>query len=484
MKHQEIEFTDRYFTRSLRHKPDGINAFTDRGKNAVTGLLAEVAKNNTITFRVRKRVGVERHSQRIGSFCPPTLGVNEARAFARKIIAGWELDELNGITKAQRERERSIPTLASLISKYETARRNRDPDTCGKQWKPLPKDWQEKLSILRRMYAGLLTMRMDHITRDDLAEAHEAYLALRKRETGRAPERSIPAMWGTVQPMFTWASRQGWIARKEFTGFTEQSDARTRFLLPGELQAAIRGFEAGGDMGKLPLFLLYSCVRLRMATGMKFTELSPVMELETEPGKKSPAIIWTIPGSEAGRSKGLDEDDAGVFVIAGEALAIVEYFREQKRASGDDRETVFPLQVANRWVDNGKDEQVRLLAAVLGEMNWHRHDLRRTGTTYMNYALAHRGHRSVERRLISKKALNHHYGESVTDIYDQMDQYQDLAYGLLEMQGLLRDIATGAKSERVQKTIERIAIGATQMMTRYHVSRDRLAIKTTEETRA
>ncbi|HZO54865.1 MAG TPA: hypothetical protein VFB63_19315, partial [Bryobacteraceae bacterium] len=317
------------------------------------------------------------------------------------------------------KKKADAPTLADAIPMYEKARRNKDRQA-SRRGAPLPEDWEYHCGRFKTVFADLLGFKVNTLTRRDFVNAMgkdgkyplewvrnerakwEARSADKRAEQPKEwDDRVLRPMMVCMRPMLEWFCKAGqrWLDREEVADLTpEDYDDDTRYLLPGEVQAALREADKlPRDLGLFIRFLLATCTRSEQALCMEWQECdwgNPFTVLDEE-GKEHEALIWIVPrdkkeGRMKGRGKGGKANKLpNRVLLTGDALTVLKrlraiWEREQADPKNAGYNGVFSKWMKVQW-RTARSKYGRRMEDEAGMQPWDRMTLRHTHATYLRY---------------------------------------------------------------------------------------------------
>jgi integrase len=332
--------------------------------DALAGFGVRIRAGGKRTWIVQYRVDGKTHRESLGAV--GTVNPDEARDYARKVLAGVQLGADPKAEKAQKaaEKARAALTFGAVAERYLTrsAARLR------------PRSHAEVKRHLTWHWAPLWELPMHSVTRRDVSAR------LTEIATSRGPFAANRAR-STLSAMFSWAMREGQLDIEvnpvANTNRMEGEKSRERVLTEPEI-AAIWHACGADDYGRI--------VRLLLLTGQRREEVGAMRwsELDLTPGN----AVWRLPASRTKNNKPHDVP------LPDEALEILQ--SAPRRAvpgtnGAEERDLVFgqhetPFRNWSR-AKIAMDKRIAKNAPASLKMPmspWRIHDLRRTVITGMN----------------------------------------------------------------------------------------------------
>ena len=465
--------------RCLRRDTNDYEAteFKDTELDAFTAYLGQ---DGRVRFSYRPRIkGRGRPTIKCGRFNPDkdpatgkaVWGVADARAMAER-----EAHKLSTeINPAMIDRARNVPTLDAWLDTYTTDRLAGLVEVKGKddeEKRILPLDWTKYLGDMRRIYAAMMLLPLNLLTKRQMFECENAYLDLRAlARHGKRPTSAIRPARAYLKGILNYGIKCGWVSPTEFMDVkVPTSDDRDRFLLPGEWQAICKALDAMPDhMGLFIRFLVYLGIRCTMAARLKWTDIRTV---RIDDGKTvREVLIWTCKG---GPGTGMKHTEIIDIPIVGAALTIYEKMAELRKASREGQPTVFPEWMSKRWITGAAMQSKRKhgkkigtgwrhkVYELSGTCNWHNHDCRRTHGSL-------KGALSMGAKMVGT-ALGHAHadqGDTITEkVYMQAgEDMAALIESHLRLHTLLDDIEHGRLTPDVRRIVSNLSCSSkiTQM---------------------
>ena len=392
------------------------------------GLSAVISKKQEIAFNVRGYVNGERRNKVCGYYRPGYFMMAEAVKAAQKQIDDWRAEE-RGERPALVAGD--IPFFKDLIPIYVQARKDGDPDACPND-RGLPKRWDDYAALFPKVYETLWNMKVNVIQRHHMLNAHKTYLQTRQRETGKTPHTTVRFAFNAAKPMLVFAQlRYGMpanaLTRVNHVGPKEVK--RQRILLPLEWQKVSPVLDGlYKDVGILPRYLLATACRLSMATTMRWRDLSTI-----NAGKADELIVWGVPAENM--KMGL----MALFPIVGESASIIEKLRAMAGGKPDKDDFVFPENVRKAW-ENNPDRWQKAIFEASGTAGWHRHDLRRTTATLLDFV-------GADEKTVKRLLAHQEQDKGSTPVYlslkGNVEALSKLAVQLRKVHALYADMAAG-----------------------------------------
>jgi hypothetical protein len=371
-------------------------SFTD---SECRGLVLWISRDGVVSFTFRIRTGGrngKRLFERLGVWSS-AYTLAQAREAAR--VMRTQIDQ-TGAPKVKA----ATPTLADAIPMYEQARRNRDRQA-SRRGAPLPLEWDYHIGRFRTVFADLLPLKVNQLSRRDFVNAAAKYGEIWAAQKEKPwDDRVLRPMFVAVRPMLEWFAKAGqrWIDREEVQDLTPDDYAEdTRYLLPGEVQAALKASDTlPRDLGLFIRFILATCTRSEQALCMEWHECdwgNPVT-FEDDEGVQQEALVWIVPrdkkeGRMKGRGKGGKANKLpNRVLITGESLAILKRLRaiwetEQKDPKNAGYSGVFSKWMKQQW-RAARTTYARRMDDEIGVARWDRMTLRHTHATYLKYLCA------------------------------------------------------------------------------------------------
>jgi integrase len=322
----------------------------------------------TWSLRVRDSFGRLRRFP-LGHF--PDIGVSAARRAARTTRAAVEA---GGDPIADRRAKRDagaalragVGTFRSVIDQYE------------REAKP-PKTWFTAAGRRRveRVFSSLYSMPVATMKPSDILRARDGYAG-----SEGAADNAIRAL----KPVLSWAAQRDYVPAvlatvKVGSGVAE----RGRVLDRAELRRVFPLLHADKSHGAAMLFMLLTLARREEVAGARWREI----DFEGE--------AWVIPPERQKDTKARKRKaarDPFVIPLSGQALRLLRRVRpEHPNPDALIFQTERGCPLGN-W-----DRVQKRMFDISGTAGWHRHDLRRTGSTFL-------GNVGVLPHVISA-ALNH-----------------------------------------------------------------------------
>jgi integrase len=224
---------------------------------------SKVLKSWTVQYRHGGR------KPRIKLGAPETLGAEQARAAARKILAAVDLGQDPAADKRDR-RDKDALTLRSQVTEFLAA----------KEGDLAPRTFVEVSRYLRdpRYFGPLHRMPLDTITLKDVA----ARIVVIQRECGNA---TASRARGALVTFFSWAMRMGLASANPCIGSVNPKTTARERVLSGEEIAAIWRACGDDDHGRIIRLLILLGARRQEIGGMAWSEF----DLD------SPQPSWTLP---------------------------------------------------------------------------------------------------------------------------------------------------------------------------------------------
>lgn len=360
------------------------------------GLVLWISLDGVVSFTFRIRTGGDhgrRLFERLGVWSS-AYSLAQAREAAR--VMRSQIDQHGTPTK-----KADAPTLEQAIPMYELARRNKDRQA-SRRGAPLPIDWTYHAGRFKKVFAGLLTHKVNQLSRRDFVNAMAEYGKVWEAQKEKAwDDKVLRPMMVCVRPMLEWFAKAGqrWIDREEVQDLTpEDYDDDTRYLLPGEVQAALKASDTlPDDLGLFIRFLLATCTRSEQALCMEWNECdwgNPIMFDDAE-GNAHEALVWIVPrDKKEGRMKGRGKGGKGNklpnrVLLTGESLAILKrlraiWEREQQDPRNAGYNGVFSKFMKTQW-RTARSGYGRRMDDDIGMARWDRMTLRHTHATYLRY---------------------------------------------------------------------------------------------------
>jgi integrase len=431
MKNQRVD--DRFLER-WRYSP------TDRTLNSASigmlGITATVSSKNEVAFAIRAPVNGERRNKNIGYFRPNYFTISHAIEAGRKQLDEWRAEE-RGERPALAASE--VPRLSELVPIYVKAREEGDDDAC-KGGRGLPKRWDDYADLFPKVYAPLWNTKVNVIQRESIRAAHKAYLDKRLRETGKRPFTTIRFTFNAVKPMLEFAQLRYGLpldALRYINHSGPAEEKRQRILLPREWQMidpVLDGMYR--DVGLLPRYLLATACRLSMATTMRWRDLSTI-----NAGKPDELMIWCVP------AENMKQGLTAIFPIVGEALRLIDQLRAMAGGKPGKDDFVFPENVRKAWDDN-TDKWQKAIFEASGTKGWHRHDLRRTTATLLQFVGADE---KTVKRLLAHADKDTGSTKVYLSLKGNVEAVTKLAVQLRKVHALYADMAAGRASGELKR---------------------------------
>jgi integrase len=419
----------------------------DRKLNTVSlgvfNLTAVISSKQEIAFSVRAPVNGSRRNKVVGYFRPSFFGTAEAVKAAQKQIDDWRAEE-RGERPALVASE--VPRFRELIPIYVKAREEGDEDACPND-RGLPKRWADYAELFPKVYEKLWDMRVHVIQREHIRNAHKAYLDKRRKETGKVPHTTVRFAFNAVKPMLVFAQlRYGMPldALKHINHTGPKEEKRQRILLPREWQMiapALDGMYKG--VGLLPRFLLATACRLSMATTMRWRDVSTI-----NTGKPDELTVWCVP------AENMKQGLAAIFPIVGESLRLIELLRAMAGGKPAKDEFVFPENVRKAW-DNNADRWQKELFEASNTKGWHRHDLRRTTATLLDFVGADE---KTVKRLLAHADKDTGSTKVYLSLKGNVEALTKLAVQLRKVHALYADMEAGRASGELQRLYAELGV--------------------------
>jgi integrase len=334
----------------------------------------------------------------LGKF--PAMGVSEARSEARAMYATVRT---GADPVADRRRDRAIGqdakagigTLAAVLDIYEAHK--------GKSLK----SWVHGRKRVDRVVKPLMSRPVATLTAADLQMAADAYSA----------EQSAAIAVRTIRPALKWAARRNHVdpALAELQA-PATVKARKRTLSREELARVLPVLRVSGKPHSTMIrFLLLTLARLNEAAGARWRDIHMT------------AATWTIAETKNGQ----------VHVVP-LSRQVLDLLRTLRSASDGPAALVFASSAGTplgNW-----DRETKALQSRSGTVDWHRHDLRRTGATMLGDM--------GELPDIIEAALNHVSIRSpLAAAYNRSRYRPQVAQALQRLADALDDIEAGAAKE-------------------------------------
>jgi integrase len=344
----------------------------------------------------RDRAGAMRRFP-LGAF--PTLGIAAAREAARALRAKVKHDGADPIAQARKERAQAtdakagIGTLASVLALY------------GERKGCQLRSWKHSKLRIDRVFRALLDKPAATMTIGNLQLAADSY---------RTPKSASFAI-RTLRPVLKWAAQAGraYVA-KELCDLKEPTapTRRKRVLTRDELRAILPVLrQSDRPHAAAMLFMLLTVARLDEVCGATWREIDLA------------AATLTLPPE---RTK---NEEPHIIPLSRQAVALL-----RQMGNGEPDALVFTGErgsALGNW-----DRAQKAIHAATGTAGWHRHDLRRTGTTLM-------GEMGVPPH-ICEAALNHvHIGSALAATYNTARYRPEVADALQRLADVLDGIAAG-----------------------------------------
>lgn len=352
----------------------------DRAQNEVSlgsfGLRAAISRIGEVSFSIRMRVGGERKCKVLGYFRDEGFRHEDAIVAAQKQRADWRAEARGEVRHLAIE---EVPKFSELLELYPKACDEGDPIACplgrGK-----PKHWDEYARLFPKVYAALMNKNLRTIKRENIWACHQQYLEQRQKVIGRKPNTTIRFAFNAAKPMFTYARDMHWLAPETLVGLranVPKEKSRDRILLPREWQKIAPCLDQmADDKGLLIRYLLATACRLSMAINMQWRELRTV-NVGT-PEKPREITVWCVPGSK------MKQGFLALFPIVGETQRLIDVLRAKAGGSPKPDDFVFPDVVRKAW-QNNPDHWQKIIYSMSATKDWHRHDLRRTTASLLQY---------------------------------------------------------------------------------------------------
>jgi integrase len=482
MRKSDTPFSNKWIE-SIRSNPPK-KTYSDAG---CPGLQIWIADDGTVRFSVRVYERGIRTPHDIGLFNPEEgFGVPEARKAAQR--KRFELED------AERSDVVKVPKLEDAIPMYEEARKGGDEQT-SRNRAPLPPDWDEHIDRFKRMFVKLMPMPLDRIRREEhILRERNAFATREAKAKGEEMDiRRVRSIFTTCNPMLKWFVKKDWMKPSAIADITpEDYGERSRFLLPGEWQATLPALATLPEEANLFMqFLLATGVRVEAALGMKWPEVKwgyPLIHKAAD-GTEHEAYIWIIPldrvkgGKKGAKKAGTNKlsNQPRRVLLVGESVEILKRLRAiyeaRKTTRIKDHGLVFGGPVPNLWGTNRSRTQRKIeeragvfnvVDEAQSEQSWHRHDLRRTHTVYLELmgCPAHLLSLTLMHKTRARQADGHvapstsHYtlGLLAQEFLDH-DILSELAAWHLRLHKVLTNIAQGIECKDLQLIARRIATG-------------------------
>lgn len=285
----------------------------------------------------------------------PVLGISQARSAARDMHHKVKHEGADPVADRRRERERAaaaregVGTLASIIELY------------GRQKGEKQRSWAEYQASIRRVFGGFLARPAAEVTLADLQLAADRYPA----------QQQASLACRCFRPILKWAGAPG----REYVGSELASlqppatpRRRDRVLSRDELATVLPALRASTrPHAAAMLFMLLTLARREEVGGMRWRDVN------LDEG------TWQI---GADRSK---NEQPHRVPLSRQAVALLRA-RLPVGEGGEpfpaDPDALVFATGKGRALDNWHKETVAIHAAS-GTSGWHRHDLRRTGATWL-----------------------------------------------------------------------------------------------------
>jgi integrase len=288
----------------------------------------------------RDRLGETRRFP-LGKF--PAMGVSEARSEARamyaKVKAGADpVADRRRDLAIGKDAKAGIGTLAAVLDIYAAHK--------GKTLK----SWEHSRKRVDRVFKPLMSRPVATLTVADLQMAADAYPA----------EQSAGFAVRTIRPALKWAARRNHVdpALAELQA-PATVKARKRTLSREELAMVLPVLRAStGPHATMIRFLLLTLARLNEAAGARWRDIDMT------------AATWTIEETKNGQLH--------VVPLSRQALDMLR----TRRSAADGPDALVFASNAGTPLGNW-DRETKALQSRSGTVDWHRHDLRRTGATML-----------------------------------------------------------------------------------------------------
>ena len=311
--------------------------------------------------------------QVVGYFRDGTFMFEHAVKAAQKQRDDWRAEE-RGERPTLAEHE--VPRLFELIALYAVARAEGEPDACPND-KGLPKRWDEYAALFPKVYEPLWKTKVNVIQRHNMLAAHKTYLDKRKKETGKVPHTTVRFVFNAIKPVLKFAQLKYGMPLDALTRVNHigpKEEKRQRIILPREWQKIAPALDAlYKDVGILPRYLIVTACRLSMATSTRWRDLTTINANTPEE-----LVVWCVPAENM--KMGL----AAMFPIVSESARLIEQLRAMAGGAPKKDAFVFPENVRKAW-ENNPDRWQKEIFEASGTTGWHRHDLRRTAATLLDF---------------------------------------------------------------------------------------------------
>lgn len=393
MRRSTTMISEKWLTKVTKERDPAVvgKSYTD---SECRGLVLWIAEDGVVSFTFRCRVGGKhgkRLFERLGLWST-TYTLAQAREAANNMRSQVSV---HGTPKKKAD----TPFLKDAIPLYEAARRARDRQA-SRRGAPLPQDWEYHIGRFRTVFAPLLSHKVNQLTRRDfvtaMAQFGEVWAAQKEKDWD---DKVLRPMMVATRPMLEWFAKAGqrWIDREEVQDLTPEDYAPDdRYLLPGEVQAAMREADKlPDDLGLFIRFVLGACVRSEQALCMEWSECdwgNPITFTDPD-GTEHEALIWIVPrdkkeGGMKGRAKGGKANKMpNRVLITGDTLTVLKklrtiWEREQADPKNHGFNGVFSKFMRKEW-RNSRSKYARRMEEEAGMQSWDRMTLRHTHSTYL-----------------------------------------------------------------------------------------------------
>ncbi|SEI04317.1 Phage integrase family protein [Methylobacterium sp. 275MFSha3.1] len=307
------------------------------------------------TWVAQYRAGGKTHRESLGAV--GTVGLDEARAHARKLLASVQLGANPQAEKAA-TRAHAALTLGAAATRY----------LKHAEAQLRPRSFEEVERHLEQHWAPLRETPIHSVSRRDIAAR------LSEISTSRGPYAANRAR-ATLSALFTWAMHQGEVEQNPViaTGKATEEIRRDRVLSEPEIAAVWHACGAD-DYGRI--------VRLLMLTGQRREEVGAMRWSELE--LTGPKPVWRLP---AARTKNNLPHDVPLSDLALEILHSAPRRAVPGTGGADGRDLIFGegKGAFQGWskAKSAMDDRI-LRQSKMKIPPWRLHDLRRTMVTQMN----------------------------------------------------------------------------------------------------
>jgi len=399
----------------------------------VLGMSVEIQKCGEIAFAVRMTIKGVRNSETLNHFVAGQYGLEAAMEDARKQRKAWR-DQANGLVVDDDPAD--VPTLAQLLDRY-----------AKMKGEDLPQTWVDMRALIECVYAPLLPRNTRTIKRDELHDAQTEYLDKRERETDHRPISSVIHAYRYVKPVLKWGCESSWLHPKTLAGWKtglKKEKRRGRVVTPREWQLSAPALDAlPKDIGLYVRYLFATAARVDMPSTMRWRDLR-IHNVGTPEAPKM-LTIWGVPDPQ-----NMKAGYAAVFPIVGESKRILDYLRAKAGTVKPD-DFVWPKAPRTAWIERGNpDYWQKKINEASGTKGWHRHDIRRTMATLLQFVKAD----MADIKLMLDHKERDEDGSS-TPCYTVLDEkglesLARLAVKVEEVHALVRDIEAGKDSTQLR----------------------------------